>query len=249
MKFSKLLICFFLPVLLCACVQKSPANLWFYTHSLNNNNTEDTALTPASFLNLQRDGSYTRDFGLFDYGRWAIKENELVLTNQNNATNKIIVKYVGSKDLQLIRDKNVIANFEAQPTESTFINDPFSLANNRWRIRAKHKESEEEIKNRLINHCQFWASYFTWANENQLAVVDVRSTPTLIKIYGNGFSLKPYNELPAAWRAYFFDQEDCRIANNLLYEVLQYHDISWAHTDNKYKMFIGAFQQLKQYLR
>ena len=35
-------------------------------------------------------------------------------------------------------------------------------------------------------------NYFNWALDNELTTVDVRSTPTPIKIYGNGFTIKQY---------------------------------------------------------
>ncbi|HEX8358397.1 MAG TPA: hypothetical protein VF610_13330, partial [Segetibacter sp.] len=228
MKLYKLLTGILVISCFASCLRKNPANLWFYTHSIDSN-ANDTLLTPSTFLNLERDGTYTREFGTFDYGTWKYKDDALLLTNAANTTTTLPLKHVDAEELQLVTGKGVTANFDAQTYQSKGANNPFSLANNRWRIRATHKETEQELKNRLINHCQFWASYFTWAFENKLANVDVRSTPTLIKIYGNGFGLKPYEELPAAWRSYFFDAEDCKIANNLMYEVFQYANISWAH--------------------
>ena len=232
-----------------SCHLKTPSNLWFYTHSINNNTQNDSLLTPASFLSLQRDGTFTRDFGSFDYGKWIMKKDTIILINSAKQTTQLPVKYFDSKEMQVKTADAVTACFDAQPNRfKTRLENPFSLENNQWRIPASEKESEAVIKSRLINHCQFWIAYFTWAYNNSLEVVDVRSTPTPIKIYGNGFSIKPFEDLPKAWQSYFYDKEDCRIANNLLYETFQYHDISWAHTDNKYKMFIGAFEQLKQFL-
>jgi hypothetical protein len=245
-------LCIYTLIILCfvSCNSSNPAKLWFYTHSLGDIDNTNSTLTPASFLYLQKDGSYTKDFGVFEYGHWTKKDDKLVLTNATNTTTTIEVKYAGAKDLQLVMDKNVIASFEAQPSSFTSNQvDPFTLVNNKWRLPATHKENEQEIRKRLRNHCQFWEAYFAWALDNKIDYIDVRSTPTPIKIYGNGFGLKPFNELPAAWRAYFFDAEDCKIANNLLYEVFQFHEISWAHTDNKYKMFLSAFQQLQQFLK
>jgi hypothetical protein len=122
------------------------------------------------------------------------------------------------------------------------------VVNNQWRIPATAKESDQEIRKRLFNHCQFWESYFTWALKNDISTVDVRSTPTLIKIYGNGFTLKPFAELPPIWKSYFFDAQDCEKANDMITDIFQKKNIAWAHTDNKYKMFISAFQQLKIFL-
>ena len=73
--------------------------------------------------------------------------------------------------------------------------------------------------------------------------------PTLIKIYGNGLELKPYNTLPQKWISYFYDEEDCRKANGIMEDVLRNENIAWPHTDNKYKAFISVFQQLQQKIR
>lgn len=90
--------------------------------------------------------------------------------------------------------------------------NPFSLSNNKWRLAATHKETSAEIQNRLINHCAFWKAYFLWAINDKIQYVDVRSTPTPVKIYGNGFALKPFED--AAWQNYFYDLADCKLANN-----------------------------------
>jgi hypothetical protein len=81
-----------------------------------------------------------------------------------------------------------------------------------------NKESAAQIRMRLLNHCRFWEMYFTWALNNHIQYIDVRSTPTPVKIYGNGFGLKPFSELPDAWKMYFYDEEDCRAAS----EKIQY---------------------------
>ncbi len=106
-----------------------------------------------------------------------------------------------------------------------------------------------EIRNRLLNHFKFWELYFTRALNNEIQYIDVRSTPTPVKIYGNGFGLIPFEQLPAAWRAYFFDEEDCKIANDKIKSLFNRNAIGWPHTENKYKMFISAFQQLQQKLQ
>jgi hypothetical protein len=97
----------------CTLVSDPIPHLWFFTYTQGGET--DSLLTPASFLELRKDGTYTRDFGRFDYGKWVYKDKILY----------------------------------------------------------------------LHNHCQFWETYFTWALKNELATIDVRSTPTAIKIYGN----------------------------------------------------------------
>lgn len=221
-------------------------HVWFYTYS----ESPQRDLTPSSFLECQKDGSYTRDFGQFDYGTWRLEDHKLYLTDHLRHTSIYPVDMSKPKEMQLTLREGSVASFERQPLPDQKNNkDPFSLENNRWRIPADHKESDQEIRTRLYNHCRFWETYFTWALDNEVSSIDVRSTPTCIKIYGNGFTLKPLNELPAAWKTCFFDREDCQRANAIIEEIFNTRNIAWAHTDNKYKLFIGAFQQMESFLK
>jgi hypothetical protein len=224
--------------------------LWFYTYNSGSATDKDTLLTPASFLELRPDGTYTRDFGRFDYGIWARKAQSLYLTSQQHTTFVFQLNEITGKEMQMTLAADLTGHFESQPLPSDKeSDDPFSVYNNRWRIPATRKESDDEIRKRLYNHCQFWVAYFAWALKRELTTVDVRSTPTLIKIYGNGFTLKPPEDLPAEWKSFFFDEEDCRKANEMMRDVFQHKTIAWANTDNKYKMFLGAFQQMENFLR
>jgi hypothetical protein len=244
----------------CMLLNDPLPHLWFFTYSQGGET--DSTLNPSSFLELRKDGTYTRDFGRFDYGTWVYKDKQLSLNNRVNGIvriNVFPVSNLSSKEMQLDLGAGRTGYFESQPltaatspsaaTASNFAEDPFSGQNNQWRIPATRKENEEQIKKRLYDHCQFWEAYFIWALKNELSTVDVRSTPTAIKIYGNGFGLKPFEELPGRWKDCFYDTADCRKASDIIQDIFQHRTIAWAHTDNKYKLFISAFQQLKRYLR
>jgi hypothetical protein len=241
---------FLLLLISCHTANNQFEKLWFYTfHSSTTANT-DTTLTPASFIDIRKDGTYTSDFGTFDYGKWVLKDQQLRLINYKNVTSVINVAYFSGNEMQLGPSNGPLDNFESQP--SLFASEsqnPFSKENNLWRIQADKKETDTAIRDRLLNHFKFWEMYFTWAFENNIQYIDVRSTPTLIKIYGNGFGLKPTEQLPLAWKSYFFDEEDCKKANEKLKTLFDTNAVAWPHTENKYKMFISAFQQLQQKLK
>ena len=241
--------CLFLLVALAGCVlsTKPGSKVWFYTFGTGPGPDD---LTPVSFLELRPDGVYTRDFGQYDYGRWEQKDQQLLLTNQQHKTFIYNIASLTSKEMQLTVAKDRVGHFESKTLPSANgAEDPYSADNNRWRIPATHKETDAEIRHRLYDHCRFWETYFAWAQEKKLDIVDVRSTPTSIKIYGNGFGLKPFEELPPRWKALFFDEEDCRKANAIIEDIFQHQTIAWGNTESKYKMFLGAFQQLEQFLR
>lgn len=235
-----------------ACLVKphQPVGLWFYTYTPNSSADEDVEATPASFLYLRADGTYTRDFKNFDYGHWNIHDTFLVLTNEKLEIVTFPIKKHVINELELVSAKGSLLDFEEQPAKfSSDADNPFSIENNRWRIKATQKESDQEIKQRLQNHFKFNEAYFKWALDDNLSSIDVRSTPSLLKIYGNGFALKEFNDLPAGWKSCFYDDEDCRKANDIIKNVFEKQDISWARTDNRYKMFISAFQQLERFMQ
>ena len=246
---KKIMLLCALPALLLAGCQSEKDNLsklWFYTYNTGSADPRDTLLTPASFLNLQKDGSYTMDFSGFESGQWELQGPQLVLTNTKKEVTKIPIRNVSGKDLRIYIHEAVF-EFEGRPNQfMTEAENPFSVKNNRWRLHPDAKETDQQITARLSNHFGFWIAYFTWALDNSIQYVDVRSTPTNIKIYGNGFGLKPFEQLPAAWKSYFYDAEDCRKANAQVERLFDNNSIAWPQTDNKFKFFISAFQQLRQ---
>ncbi len=241
-------------VLLLTGACRQPANpsghVWFFTHSSGNKTTEDNLLTPANFIDLEKDGSYTSDLGQYDYGTWVYGNGQLLLTGRQNKKSVLPVPYLTAREMQVGPAKGPLDNFESQPGQfSSPAENPFSSENNAWRIKASGKETDAQLKKRLINHCRFWELYFTWAFNNTIQYIDVRSTPTPIKIYGNGFGLIPFEELVPAWKMYFYDDADCAAANTLIKQVFDRKAIAWPHTENKYKMFISAFQQMQHQLQ
>ncbi len=223
------------------------SKLWFFTNSVSANGG-DSSLSPVNFMQLRPDGTYTRDFGRFQYGKW--RQDSLLRLQGQDGKEETLHFRIDGNELQLKMPDGSLAYFESKPLPAAdALENPFTAESNRWRIPAGKKETDAEIRSRLINHCKFWEAYFTWALQGKYSFVDVRSTPTPIKIYGNGFGLKPLNELPQQWVDYFYDTADCRKANEQLALAFKQHDIAWAQTDNKFKMFIGAFQQLQRFLK
>lgn len=235
-------------LLLTSCGSKSRlSKLWLFTHvSAGDAKGQDTLLTPASFLFLNSNGTYTRDFGRFEYGTWESEDQQIFLKNQDGKSSRLAFE-LGKEEIKFRIGNGAMANFESRPVLKDAGN-PFSKENNLWRIPPKKKETDEQIKQRLHNHCKFWESYFTWAFEKDLQTIDVRSTPTPIKIYSNGFALKPYNDLPPTWWSYFYDSADCKKATDQMSYIFDHSNIAWGNTNNKFKMFISAFQQLGRQL-
>jgi len=231
----------------CKPEDTSIAHIWFYTYSTGSRLPPDTVINAASFLDLRNDGTYTLDFSRFESGTWEMASRAtLVLINDKKKPERVAVDHVSAKILRIALHGYDL-EFNGLPNRGLPVaDDPFTAVNNRWRLRANTKESDKQIADRLTNHFRFWQTYFHWALDQQIDYIDVRSTPTPIKIYGNGVALKPFEQLPPAWKNYFYDEEDCRKANDKIKLLFDNNSIAWPQTDNKYKMFLSAFQQMEQ---
>ncbi|HYE53482.1 MAG TPA: hypothetical protein VD996_01515 [Chitinophagaceae bacterium] len=232
----------------CGTDQDKLSKVWFYERTSGAAASSDTLLTPANFLSLRPDGSYTRDFGKFEYGTWKFEEGRLSLTNQRNRTVHLKITFNTPNKIAIDLGNGKMADFYGPgPLDPTTPEqDPFSKQNNLWRIPATQKETDEQLRQRLLNHCKFWEIYFDWGTKNDLRALDVRNIPTCVKIYGNGFGLKKWDDLPAAWKSYFYDEEDCRKVDALIKHIFRHNDIDWPKSENKFVIFHGAFQQVQK---
>jgi hypothetical protein len=220
--------------------------LWIFSSANIGTGNLDEKLSPVSFLWLAKNGSYTRDFGNFEHGSYKKAGDSLILLNNEGKTTSYIMSS-NEKLLRLTLNPTTIFTFESTPlNESDSLANPFLPVYNKWRIKPSAKESDKLITERLINHCSFWQAYFTWAYKNEIPSIDVRSLPTPIKIYSNGFTLKPVTK---KWARYFFNNEDAFRSNEILENVIRNNKIVWPETKEKYALFISAFQQLHVFLK
>lgn len=105
-----------------------------------------------------------------------------------------------------------------------------------WRIKPIVKETPAQLKERLHNHFRYWELYFTWSLNNNIQYIDVRRTPTPVKIDGNGFTLKAFGELPCSWKKYFYDPEDCQVANEKIKQLIESNTIAFLQTERECKI-------------
>jgi hypothetical protein len=231
--------------LLIACSdekKQQQGQLWIISDANIGTDDLEENLTPVSFLWLSKNGSYTRDFGKFEVGSYKKVDDSLILLNSEGKATSYIMSS-NEKLLRLTVNPTTIFTFESTPlNETDSAANPFLPVYNKWRIKPESKENDHQIIDRLVNHCNFWQAYFTWASKNQLPSVDVRSLPTPIKIYSNGFTLKPVTK---KWAKYFFDKEDAFRSNEILEDIIRKNKITWPQTDEHYKLFISAFQQMQ----
>jgi len=92
---------------------------------------------------------------------------------------------------------------------------------------------------------QLW--FFTYSNGGDAD--SLLNPASFISLHKDGTFTRDFGRFVyARWKGCFFDEEDCSRANAMIKDIFQHRTIAWAHTDNKYKFFISAFQQMKGFL-
>lgn len=212
--------------------------------------TPEYGFTGASFMNLQPDGKFTSNFTAFDYGDWIKQDSTLILTNHSKGKLVLDVKNLDPKQMICLNESNHKV-YRFNGFSNSFFSDgesPFSIVNNAWRVKANHKESDDEIRARLKNHFRWWEKYFTWGLKNKMDVIDIRSTASVLDMYANGFELKYYDQQFPEWRNIFYDSANCWRAYEMVYYLMYKRDINWPKTENRFESFVSAFKQLQDWM-
>jgi len=230
--------------------------VWFYTYESKARvaGSTDPELNPVCFINLQPKGKYTANLGAFEYGAWSVEDKLLVLKPGDGKTRKILMKKLTDEELVVDLDPtnqfNSSSSFEGTKNPLKEEEEsPFSYANNKWRIKASHKESPQQITDRLVNHFRYWEQYFRWGIESDKKTLDVRSHPSPLKMYGNGFALMPIDQWPEEWSRNFYDDADRQVAFDKIRWTLRNKSVKWPETGHKFKQFVSAFSQMQENIR
>lgn len=242
---------------ICACTVKKAgiARVWLFDeeHLVEGSRyplATDASWNPACFLNLQSDGRYTLYQTEWDTGKWLVRDGMLLLLNGSRKFTEYKLGLEGENEMILIDKRRGVemrflgySNHFSSPEEN-----PFSTWNNRWRIRADHKESNTEIGARIRNHFRYWETYYNWAGQAKVGTLSVSDVPSFFEMYGNGYELRRPEDQPQRWKQLFFDSADCYKAYEKMYYLMYAHNVKWTETENRYAAMSSAFRQMQGWL-
>lgn len=88
-----------------------------------------------------------------------------------------------------------------------FTKDPFYATNNQWRKKPNDKESDEQIKDRLLNYIRHYAYILNASSERKDDVVSFSHSMGIIRVYRGGIGRVKKENIPEEWSNCFFDTE------------------------------------------
>ncbi len=127
--------------------------------------------------------------------------------------------------------------------------DPFYPKNNLWRKKPRQKESDEEIRERLLNYVLHFAYILKASTDRDHDVVSFAHSLGIIRVYRGGIGIVKTEQVKDEWKNCFFDEEDAMKAYDLFRSYLNrglYKGGTtgdWVKDD--YKILMSVYRKIK----
>ncbi len=188
--------------------------------------TGSELLSKGSILHFYPDSSYTELKGYeTNYGKWSfLKKKKLKYGNMELE----LTDYEEESDVSRLTFS--MYNDDNTNTELRFIEeatkvrdykmDPFYSDNNRWRQKPQKKETNEEIRSRLLNYILHYAYLLNASLERNETVFSFEHSKGLIKVFQGGIGAIKKNRISKLWINCFYDEADAMKAYYLFNSYL-----------------------------
>ncbi|WP_299883600.1 hypothetical protein [uncultured Lacinutrix sp.] len=179
----------------------------------NQENSEKSSKSNKLILHMFPDSTYTELEGYKTRsGKWSsLKENhfkygntKLVIEKEDKVNNSLLVNIYNEKEnleskLKLVEAEKVLKDYKE---------DPFYPDNNKWRQKPSRKETNEEIRARLLNYMLHYAYVLKASIERNSEKVSFAHSTGIIKLYQVGIGILPKNKIKTPWINCFYDHDD-----------------------------------------
>lgn len=222
-------LCIFVSCMSLSCLHdKGQAGLWMFLSQKGDvpaffKTPSDTAemLISGSFINLQTNGNFTaRFFSRYFEGDWSKTDSFLTLITSKQDTLRFETR-VADPDSLILKLVSVNSSKLLTYTIGGVLNtiqykeedNPYSKENNVWALKPDKKENAVEIRQRVLNYINYLRLVLNdpYNNSDYLELID-----NPIRIATNGLSLKWIEEVDAAYKMTYYDEEDFKIGYAML---------------------------------
>ncbi len=163
----------------------------------------------------------------FDYGTWQYNDAAKTITINNSIDrNKDVYKIakIGYDEMTLVNvGIGSATNLKFVAPGKRYKNaneEPYSLENNRWRIKPKSKESDSAIHQRLKENLYFFILFYRSALAKGDKAVSFWGLPSCFKWYGGAIFIKKKDELKDNWINCFYNKDQAMQAYALADKLL-----------------------------
>ena len=163
----------------------------------------------------------------FDYGTWQYDDATKTITINNSIEKgKDVYKIakIAYDEMTLVNTGiGSITNLKFIAPGKRYKNasdEPYSLQNNRWRIKPTSKESDSTIHQRLKENLYFFILFYKSALAKEDKAVSFWGLPSCFKWYGGAIFIKKKDELKDNWINCFYNKDQAMQAYALADKLL-----------------------------
>jgi hypothetical protein len=245
--------------------QKNLVNDWVVTsYKTNFGYTEKNEIKKGntSYFRFYANQTYSQ-MGSTGYtnGLWKFDEVKRLLQLEpkkmiGNSTGEILTSYYYINNMKAnTMQLALYRNLPMKPgTEENYItldkinsnavpqNDPFNPINNEWRKKPSQPESETDLKNRTKAYLNFLKTYFTYAIDNKLEVLNYDWYPEPILMhYSNGARMANTEEL-SSWYQCFYDT--AQAVKAYTYISTPFMEVNLKKTPDRFERNLDIIEQI-----
>lgn len=199
-------------------------------------------------------GTMTGD-GLFKTEKWRYADNgRAVEINDSGRRHTTFIKHSVSNGVQMIEMLIPAVKGKAKfalYTDSleNYHEDPFYAENNKWRIKPVHRESDQELQDRLGNYFTHLLYILKEAKDRDQQEISFQYSRGIVKIYNGGIGINDENAVPASWVKTYYNPQQAHQAYLMFRNYLEnssYHGAGtgqWVEDD--YNILLSIYGDLK----
>jgi hypothetical protein len=163
---------------------------------------------------------------------------EIVDVNQHNLVLILMDDNMTDGELTILCNKSL-----------QYIHDGVDLLapeHNTWRTKASKKESQDEIKARIVAHLDYLITYFGGIEDKKQTYFETGLVSSPFRFYSHGLGLSRESKNTRQWLDAFYDEADANVAFDLLKESLRSVG-KFPRAETFTKEYRLAFQQMRRY--
>nr|WP_295925230.1 hypothetical protein [uncultured Dyadobacter sp.] len=205
----------------------------------------ETSKDNKMLMSFFPDSTFTRvrTNGEYAAGKWAYDSaNHSVFLTANRKTEEISIAFdYAANGLKLM-------NFEFSPGKnlsfieygsklSRYQDDPYFGGNNQWRIKPTSPETDQQIRNRLLNYLAHTSYILKSAQIREQDYISWEFSEGIVRLYNVGIGVVAKDKIPASWLGSFYSVEEAHKAYAIFEDYLlkgkhkKYQSGNWVRDD------------------
>jgi len=189
--------------------------------------------------------------GDIKFGNWQFDNTgkTILLSLNNGKIERYKIAALATDELKLapIGDAGGLTVYSSQhDANKNVLEAPFYPANNKWRIKPLHAETDPEIKARLQACIHFFVLFYQHAISSKGTTVSFTGLPSCFRWYAGGIFLKKLDKLDKSWIDCFYNTAQAMQAYDDAGKLLEKKYIWPKGETNWLKQNVGVLAQMEK---